>query len=67
MNNLSPAVFFIPFIALILAGIGYLILLKKETSKSGFKLLMFIIIIIAFVLNFVWEMTQMPLYQGCAF
>jgi hypothetical protein len=28
---------------------------------------MSIIIIIAFVLNFVWEITQMPLYQGYAF
>lgn len=64
MNNLSPAVFFIPFIALILAVIGYLILLKKETNKSRFKLLVFIITIIAFVLNFIWEMLQMPLYKG---
>ena len=64
MNNLSPAVFFIPFIALIFAVVGYLILLKKETNKSRFKQLVFIITIIAFVLNFIWEMLQMLLYKG---
>ncbi len=67
MNNLSPAVFLIPFIALILAVIGYLILSKKETNKLIFKLLLLIIIIIAFVLNFIWEMFQMPFYKGMQF
>jgi uncharacterized membrane protein len=64
MKNLSTVVFIIPFIALILAVLGYLILLKKETSKAQFKQLVFIIIIAAFVLNFIWEMLQMPFYKG---
>ena len=64
MKNLSPVVFVIPFIALILVVAGYLILLKKETNKAPFKQLVLIIIILAFVLNFIWEMLQMPFYKG---
>ncbi len=64
MKNLSPVIFFIPFIALILAGIGYIILLKKEINKAKFKKLVFLIFMVAFILNFIWEMLQMPLFKG---
>ena len=64
MKTLQPIIFIIPAIALILAGVFYFILLKKVTDKAFFKQFVFISILVAFVLNFAWEIIQGPLYIG---
>ncbi len=62
MNNLNPVIFLIPLLALLLAGILYYSLLKKATDKKAFNKLVLIITIISFLLNFAWELIQVPLY-----
>lgn len=64
MNNLQPLTFIIPGIALLLAIILYVFLWRKTFFRQAFKRFSFTIIIIAFLLNFAWEMLQMPLYEG---
>lgn len=64
MNNLTFASFLVPAIALLLSIISYSVLLKRTTDKMLFKRFSFAIIVIAFLLNFIWEMLQMPLYKN---
>ncbi len=63
MNNLKPMLFLIPVIALILAGILYFYFLKRVADKGVFKRLIFTIAAVAFLLNLIWEIVQMPLYK----
>lgn len=67
MNDLNPAIFIVPVIALTLAGIFYIFFLKKTTNKSNYKYLIFTIFILAFILNLAWELLQGPLYSGYSF
>ncbi len=53
-----------PVIALILVVILYFILLKRVGNKAAFTRFVLITTILAFVLNFAWEMIQMPLYKN---
>lgn len=62
MNNIKPVIFLIPLIALILAGILYFSLLKKATDKKAFNKFVFTITVLSFLLNFAWELIQIPLY-----
>ena len=64
MNNIKPIIFLIPVIALILAGILYFILLKKAIDKKAFNRFVFAIAVLAFLLNFIWELIQIPFYKG---
>ena len=64
MDKLQPVIFLIPVIALILVIIIYFILLKRETDKLAFKRFIIVVIILAFVLNFVWEILQLSLYKN---
>ncbi len=67
MNNLKPMMFLVPVIALALVGILYAYLLKQSEHKKTFKLFAFRVFIWAFLLNFAWELIQMPLYQGSSY
>ena len=67
MNNLKPIMFLVPVIALTLVIILYFYLLKQSTHKKTFKLFAFRVAILAFLLNFAWEIMQMPLYQGSSY
>lgn len=67
MNNLKPIMFVVPVIALTLVSILYFYLLKQSTHKKTFKLFAFRVAILAFLLNFAWELIQMPLYQGSSY
>ncbi|MET3113327.1 signal transduction histidine kinase [Pedobacter sp. CG_S7] len=67
MNKLPPVIFLVPVIALILVVVFYFILLKGLTNKVAFKRFVFITTILAFVLNFAWEIIQIPLYQNNVF
>ncbi len=64
MNNLSTSVLIMPLIALLLTVAGYIILIKKTTGKKTFNRLTATIIGISLLLNFAWEMLQMPLFKG---
>ena len=64
MKTLQPLLFLIPVIALILVVVFYFIILKKATDKTLFKRFTFITLLLAFILNFAWEIIQGPLYTG---
>lgn len=57
-------IFLIPVLALILVVVFYFILLKGIKHKVAFKRFVFITTILAFILNFVWETAQLPLYKN---
>ncbi len=67
MKNLSTAIFIVPVIALILVAIGYFTLLKKTIDKPVFNRFVVLTALVAVVLNYVWELAQMPLYQNTSF
>ncbi|MBC7744441.1 MAG: hypothetical protein H7096_05000 [Flavobacterium sp.] len=64
MNNLQPITFLMPVIALILSFIFYLFLKNKATNEGAFKRFICIVAVLAFFLNFFWEILQMPLYKS---
>ncbi|HEV8079364.1 MAG TPA: hypothetical protein VGP43_01530 [Chitinophagaceae bacterium] len=64
MENLKAAALIVPVIALIVISILYMHLLKYANNRSVFKRLSYLIITFSFLLNFAWEMAQMPLYEG---
>jgi len=64
MENLKASAFIVPIIALITVIFLYVHLLKHSTNRSVFKRLSYFIIASSFLLNFAWEMLQMPLYEG---
>lgn len=64
MNDLKPVVFLIPVIALILAVIAYRHFYKKTENKSAFRHFIFLLIVLAFLLNLTWELVQAPLYAN---
>lgn len=64
MNNIKPVIFLVPVIALIAIGVLYFYLLRKVVDKKSFRRLIFTVIIIAFLLNYIWELIQMPFYRN---
>ncbi len=54
----------IPVIALAIVVLFYFLLLKKTNNPIAFKRLIRIIMGLAFALNFLWEMAQMPLFKN---
>jgi hypothetical protein len=64
VNKLQPVIFLIPVTALIVVVILYFILLKSVRNKTSFTRFIFITAILAFILNFAWEIIQMPLYKN---
>lgn len=64
MNNQSFTIFLIPVLALILAIVLYAILLNKADDKAAFKKFILTTLILAFLLNLVWEILQVSLYKG---
>ncbi|CAN5275845.1 hypothetical protein BH09BAC2_BH09BAC2_02150 [soil metagenome] len=67
MNKLSLVIFPVPVIALILVVVFYFILLKGVTNKVAFTRFVLITTLLAFVLNFAWEIIQIPLYKNNAY
>lgn len=67
MNNLNPLIFLVPVIALTLVVLLFIYLLKKVDDKVAFKRFVFITLGLAFLLNFAWEVIQMPLYKDAHF
>ncbi len=67
MQNFPLAIILLPGIALILVFLFYFILKNKSFDKPAFKKLSVIIIVWALLLNFIWEVAQMPLFGGMVF
>ena len=64
MKTLPPLIFLIPVVALILVLIFYFIILIKASDKTLFERFTFTTLLLAFILNFAWEIIQGPLYIG---
>ena len=60
---MKPIIFLIPVIALLIVITLYILLLKKVADKKIFKRFFLIMAVISFILNEVWELLQMPLYE----
>ena len=67
MNTIKPILFLIPVIAFVLTGLLYFFLLKKATDKKAFNRFVFTIAVLAFLLNFIWELIQIPFYKGSSY
>ena len=67
MDNLSPIIFLVPFIALTLVIFMFIYLAKIADDVPVFKYFVFTTGWVAFVLNFVWELAQMPLYKNAPY
>ncbi len=67
MGDIQAIIFVVPVIALILTSILYLYCLHTVTDKKGFTTFVFIAAALAFLLNFTWEVIQIPLYKGSSF
>lgn len=63
MNNLNPLIFLVPSIALALVVLMFIYLLKKADDKVAFKRFVCTTLLLAFIINFAWEIIQSPLYN----
>ena len=59
--------FIIPVIALATVILLYYLLLKRANDPIALKRMTCIILGLAFILNFLWEMAQMPLFKNMPF
>ena len=57
----------VPLFALALLCILYFFLFKKATDRKNFNTFIFTITILAFLLNFLWELIQIPLYRNSSY
>jgi hypothetical protein len=64
MESLKATALAVPAITLTLVIILYQRLLKHDNNPRIFKGLTYLIITTSFLLNFAWEMLQMPLFEG---
>lgn len=62
MNNINPLIFLVPSIALALVVLMFIYLLKKVADKVAFKRFVCTTLLLAFIINFAWEIIQSPLY-----
>lgn len=64
MKDVKPIIFLVPVVVLILISTLYFYLLKKTTDRNVFNKFIFIMITLSFLLNFAWELFQIPLYKN---
>lgn len=67
MNDIKPIIFLVPVIVLMLVSAIYFYLLKKTTDRKLFNKFIFTMVILALLLNFAWELIQVPLYKNPAY
>ena len=67
MNNFNFSTVLVPVIVLILVALLFFYFLNKVENKTFFKRFIFIMLVMAFLLNFAWEVAQVPLYKGASF
>lgn len=64
MTILAPGMFVVPTIALVVAGTLYIYFVKRAPDRSAFQRFVGCALMLAFVLNFSWELGHCPLYEG---
>ena len=64
MEELSLGIFIVPTIALILVILGYRHFAKRVSNKKHYRKFIVTVGVVAFVLNFIWELIQGPLYKS---
>lgn len=64
MEELSLGIFVVPTIALPLVILGYLYFARRVKDKGEYRRFLMAVAVTSFVLNFVWELAQGPLYEG---
>jgi uncharacterized membrane protein len=67
MTNLTPGMFVVPTVALTVTGVLYAYFAKKAPDRNAFKRFVGFALVLAFVLNFSWELSHCPLYVGCGY
>ena len=67
MNNLSPLIYVVPVIALVITIVEYIILIKQVANKKAFRRLILLILSFSFLLNTAWELIQLPFYKGASY
>lgn len=67
MTNLTPGMFVVPTIALTVIGLLYSYFAKKAPDRSAFKRFIGFALVLAFALNFIWELSHCPLYEACGY
>lgn len=64
MNDLNPSIFIVPAIALSLVILLYVYFAKNVRDKRNYRHYILELAVGAFLMNFIWEMAQGPLYEG---
>lgn len=64
MVNLSPSMFITPSIVLVVIVVIYFYFKRKVKEKHTYRHILYATLIVAYVLNFVWELAHGPLYKG---
>jgi hypothetical protein len=67
MNNIKLIIFLVPVIVFILISALYFYILKKTMDRKALNKFISIMTILAFLLNFAWELIQIPLYKNPAY
>lgn len=62
MNEIHPALFIIPVLAILVVSGLFVYLYKKRKSRIAFRKRMMCVCAISFILNISWEFMQAPLY-----
>jgi signal transduction histidine kinase len=64
MSRLHINILFVPFIALLLVIFLYIKLYRKANDKHAFKRFIFLVIVLSYLLNLIWELLHVPLYES---
>jgi len=67
MEELTLSILVIPIIALTLVFLGYLHFVKRVVDRRNYTRFMIVVALTSFILNFIWELGQGPLYEGFAY
>jgi len=64
MNDLGPSIFIAPTLALGLDILLYVFFAKNVQDKRNYRHYITVLAVGAFLVNFIWELAQGPLYEG---
>ena len=64
MKELSLSIYVVPTIALVLVILFYYHFVNQVGNKLNYRKSIITVSLLAFILNFIWEFTQGPLYKG---
>lgn len=67
MNSIKLNIFLYPAIAVMLCVLLFSYVLKKSNQKSDFKNYILIVFVVAVILNIVWELAQLYLYNNAVY